>query len=277
MTLSIVTINYNNYNGLRTTIESVLSQSWRDFEWIIIDGGSRDGSANLIVEIASLKHSNVSYWCSEKDTGIYNAMNKGISIAKGEYILFLNSGDSLYKKTTLEEVFCNKEILIGDILYGNAMLCYEDKKLLQKQPETVSLSFFYWNTINHQASFIKRCLFEDKKYEECYKICSDWCFWIECCFQNKIFQHIDLIVSNSDMSGISASNKELTEKERSIVIDKFLPKYIQHEFNYIKNNEFEKMMYPEIPLIRCLYLKRRLYHRLYSCLTYLILFIDKYL
>ena len=89
MILSIITINYNNSDGLQRTIESVLSQTWTDFEWIVIDGGSTDGSLDIIKKHAS----HFSFWCSEPDTGIYNAMNKGITHAKGEYLNFMNSGD----------------------------------------------------------------------------------------------------------------------------------------------------------------------------------------
>lgn len=96
MRLSIITINYNNLEGLKKTVRSVMDQTWRDFEWIIIDGGSTDGSRELIEEVAARPDSQVSYWCSEPDKGIYNAMNKGTAKAKGEYYLFLNSGDSLY-------------------------------------------------------------------------------------------------------------------------------------------------------------------------------------
>ena len=103
MKLSIITINFNNKDGLKRTIESVISQKFQEFEWIIIDGGSSDGSKLLIEEVARNNKKLVSYWCSEPDGGIYPAMNKGIDKAKGEYILFLNSGDTLHNKNVLQE------------------------------------------------------------------------------------------------------------------------------------------------------------------------------
>ena len=91
-TLSIITVNLNNCDGLQKTIDSVVGQTFTDYEWIVIDGGSMDGSRELIEQYADC----LAYWCSEPDNGIYNAMNKGISRATGEWLLFLNSGDSLF-------------------------------------------------------------------------------------------------------------------------------------------------------------------------------------
>ena len=101
MKFSIITINYNNCEGLRRTIESVVNQTCHDFEYIIIDGGSTDGSVDVIKQYAD----QIDYWVSEPDKGIYNAMNKGVAVAKGEYCLFLNSGDSLHNNSALAKVF----------------------------------------------------------------------------------------------------------------------------------------------------------------------------
>ena len=113
MTLSIITVNLNNRDGLLRTIESVISQTFKDFEWIVIDGGSTDGSKELIEQYAD----HFAYWVSEPDTGIYNAMNKGIKMAKGEYMQFLNSGDFLRSSTILYDVF--SIMPKADIIYGN--------------------------------------------------------------------------------------------------------------------------------------------------------------
>ena len=109
--LSIITINYNNLEGLKRTVESVVNQTWHEFEYIIIDGASNDGSAAYI---ESQSH-HFDYWESEKDSGIYNAMNKGIKVATGEYLLFLNSGDHLFNDSVLEQ---NHQYLkIYDLVY----------------------------------------------------------------------------------------------------------------------------------------------------------------
>ena len=101
MKLSIITINYNNREGLKRTIESVVNQTFTDFEWILIDGGSTDGSKELIEQYSN----RFSYWVSEPDNGIYNAMNKGLRAAKGDYLQFLNSGDRLYNAQSLASCF----------------------------------------------------------------------------------------------------------------------------------------------------------------------------
>lgn len=101
MKLSIITVNLNNRDGLKRTIDSVVSQTFTDYEWIVIDGGSNDGSRELIEHYSD----HFAYWCSEPDKGIYNAMNKGIAHAKGEWLQFLNSGDVLYSNNTLASVF----------------------------------------------------------------------------------------------------------------------------------------------------------------------------
>ncbi len=124
--LSIITVNLNNSAGLRKTIESIVKQTFKDFEYIIIDGGSTDGSAEVIKEFAD----KITYWVSEPDKGIYNAMNKGILHAKGEYLLFLNSGDWLADDDLLSKVFC--EPRTADIIYGHMNFVSGDKILLRR-------------------------------------------------------------------------------------------------------------------------------------------------
>src|SRR5476651_1326552 len=115
MKLSIITINFNNAVGLKKTIESLIKQQYREFQFIIIDGGSVDSSVDIIKEYADV----IDYWVSEPDTGIYQAMNKGIREANGKYLMFLNSGDYLFENTTLQKM---APILCGeDIVYGNLM------------------------------------------------------------------------------------------------------------------------------------------------------------
>ena len=115
MKLSIITINFNNCEGLQKTIESVVSQSFKDFEWIVIDGGSTDGSRELLEQYAD----HITYWVSELDKGVYNAMNKGIKVAKGEYVNFMNSGDVYASASILEDVFSTSHT--ADVLYGYMM------------------------------------------------------------------------------------------------------------------------------------------------------------
>jgi len=130
--LSIITVNLNNAEGLRKTIESVVSQTYTDYEYIIIDGGSTDGC----VEIIKQYEDKITYWVSEPDKGIYNAMNKGILKAKGEYCQFLNSGDWLIKESILHDIF--SILPIADIIYGNE----QTEKGIRTYPENPSFNFF---------------------------------------------------------------------------------------------------------------------------------------
>lgn len=185
--LSIITINYNNLSGLRKTVDSVMSQTWRGFEWILIDGGSNDGSKEYIESIAAMPEANVSYWCSEPDNGVYNAMNKGIVKAKGNYLNFMNSGDVFYECKTLEK-WKDKEF-DGDIIYGDWIRRYRDHDELIK-PITDGLSaLIYFINICHQAMFIKKGKMIDG-YDEKYKIFSDWRKWQELACAGVSFQYI---------------------------------------------------------------------------------------
>ena len=135
--VSIITINRNNLVGLRRTIASVLSQTWKEFEYIVIDGDSSDGSDEFI----RTKDSLIDKWISEPDTGIYNAMNKGIKMASGEYLLFLNSGDELYSSNILEQ---NKDdIKEVDLVYFNIQMISDDKAYIHKYPEKLNFDFFH--------------------------------------------------------------------------------------------------------------------------------------
>lgn len=130
MRLSIITINYNNIVGLESTVNSVLNQTSKDFEYIVIDGNSSDGSADYL----NKEEGNFSYWVSEPDTGIYNAMNKGLKRANGEYLLFLNSGDTLVHEDVLKQVIQSFNSNF-DIYYGNLNFDYDGVKRLRTYPD----------------------------------------------------------------------------------------------------------------------------------------------
>lgn len=174
--LSIITINYNNRDGLQKTIDSILPQTFRGFEWIVIDGGSTDGSRELIEQYAD----RFSYWVSEPDKGVYNAMNKGIKEAKGEYVNFMNSGDWFASPTILEEIF--SEAHTADVLYGYMIRGGLDGEVNNQSMMKESLTWidFYRDGLPHQATFIKRSLFNQLGlYDESLKAVSDWKFFVE--------------------------------------------------------------------------------------------------
>lgn len=194
--LSIITINLNNKEGLKRTMASVLSQTFTDYEYLVIDGGSIDGSVDLIKE----HEKKITYWVSEPDKGIYNAMNKGIVNANGEYCLFLNSGDSLANGKVIEETFklsYTEDILYGDMLSGNQKLSF---------PHKLSFSFFIQHSLGHPSTFIKRVLFNKyETYNENYKIISDWAFFFRTIVVEKCtYKYLQgLTVSIFDTTGVS--------------------------------------------------------------------------
>ena len=221
---------------MRKTIESVISQTFTDFEYIIIDGGSTDGSVEIIKQYAD----KITYWVSEPDKGIYNAMNKGILQAKGEYCQFLNSGDTLYSNTVLSDIF---EInLAEDIIIGGTLNLFTDNtKILSKgrvyahlrKGQSLTLFDLYGGAIPHQSSFIKCNLFNKYGlYDESYKIVSDWIFFLKTIgLAGVSVKYVDIVISCFDKAGISSTNTTLLNEERKEALEKMIPKQILFDYN----------------------------------------------
>lgn len=220
--LSIITINFNNASGLQKTIESVINQNFDDFEYIVIDGGSSDNSKAIIEKYQS----KIAHWVSEKDSGIFNAHNKGVLKSKGDYCLFLNSGDYLCNSDVLKKVF-NKES-IADIIYGNMQIDYGSGKIeFGKMPPIITFKQMYLDTLWHPVSFIKRSLFQTYGlYNEKYKMVADYDFFFNVIVMKSVStQYIDMDISVFNMEGVSslATNKENEQQERKMVIQSYLP------------------------------------------------------
>ncbi len=237
MKLSIITINWNNASGLKKTMESVIGQSCQEFEYLVIDGGSTDGSVDIIKQFESTPNLQ---WVSEKDKGIYNAMNKGINKAKGEYLQFLNSGDSLVDrdvvKNILEEIENNGH---PDILVGNLLEDY-GKKILREAngSRNPDLWFFFSRTIDHNSSFIKRELFElYGAYDENLRIASDWKWFLYVVGIKKVkpvFVNVDAVLFN--MEGVSVKNFDKSLNERMQVLNELVdPNLIEVFLRYGDN------------------------------------------
>lgn len=238
MRYSIITVNYNNKDGLEMTIKSVLGQTCKDFEYIIIDGGSTDGSVEVIKKYAT----QIDYWVSEHDNGVYNAMNKGIKMAHGDYLNFMNSGDTYHSNTALETIeglHSDDDFIIGgyyDSIRGVAHII---------PPQEVTLLTLLKFTINHQATFLKRKLFEKRLYDENYIIMADAKFN----FQSIILDNCSVkitknIISDYDTTGIS-SNYDLYKKEREQFLKELFPPRVLQDY---------KAMYTpkEVPLVSLL-------------------------
>ncbi|MEO6539648.1 MAG: glycosyltransferase family 2 protein [Ferruginibacter sp.] len=234
--LSIVTINYNNKAGLQKTVQSVVDQSYNQFEYVVIDGGSNDGS----LEIISQNEKSIHYAVSEKDAGIYNAMNKGILAAHGKYILFLNSGDVLFAANTLAD--CIPALSLNyDFVYGNTFFDKHGKRSFVNYPDKLSFSFFLTDSLCHQSTFIKRELFENSLYNETAKIVSDWEFFvIKICKENKTSHHVNETVSVFDVSGASSEQLAYNESERAVVIEQYFPAFVE-DYNYVRSLKLRRI------------------------------------
>jgi glycosyltransferase involved in cell wall biosynthesis len=234
--LSIITINYNNQKGLERTLRSVDIQSYKDYEYIIIDGGSTDSSNHIVSRYREL----VSYYVSEPDNGIFHAMNKGVQASTGEYLLFLNSGDFLFDEKTLQAVIDYG--LDEDIIYGNIKVT---KSAVNEEewcpPAELTFKTFLERSIPHQSSFIKRSLFTKVGfYNEHYKMVSDWEFFMVavCRFQCS-YKHFDRLIAVFDEDGITSNpeNYPAMGLERQTVLDAHFSRFVK---DYEKMREMEK-------------------------------------
>ncbi len=237
MKFSIITINYNNIEGLKRTINSVISQTYKNFEYIVIDGGSTDGSKELIEKYQD----HLAFWCSEPDKGVYNAMNKGIDHAKGEYINFMNSGDSFYDKNTLTDI--SKEDMVTDVLYGDWIRVYSDHEEFRKAPTKADLAFFYDRNICHQAMFIKREAHLNNKYDERFKIYADWALWQQLALKDYSFQYIPQTICKFEaITGISEKNRKACKIEIGIIKKSYPNSVISLiQENHNLNNELQNI------------------------------------
>lgn len=210
--INVITINLNNKDGLKQTIESVVNQTYFDkINYIIIDGCSTDGSVDVIKEYQDKFY----YWVSEQDNGIFNAMNKGIDAAPNEgYCLFLNSGDYLSDNTIIEKVYNE---LDKDIVYGNEYMVKKDNsRFTSTYPDILDEGFFKRTALPHQSTFIKTELMKKHKYSEEYEIIGDWKFLREMIMVYKVsYKHIKKNISVFYLNGISTNNGQKFNEEKN--------------------------------------------------------------
>ena len=208
VTLSIITVNYNNNIGLIQTLESLKNQTFSSYEHIIIDAASTDGSKETITKYEK-ETSHLTYWSSEPDRGIYDGMNKGLKHANGEYLYFLNSGDCLIENILQKIPFDGTEYIYGDI-----EMVGKRKRKIGKSPDKADIMFFLTSSLHHQACFIHRELFNNEKYDINYRIMADWIHSVRSIIFNECsYKHIPYIIAKYDQNGIS-SNYQESQQER---------------------------------------------------------------
>ena len=220
--ISIITVNLNNAVGLEKTICSVIDQAYKPIEYIVIDGNSQDDSKSILEKYAQ----NIQVSISEKDNGIYNAMNKGISKSTGEYLLFLNSGDILLDNNPLEQLISFGKN--ADLIYGNIQVSDLAKKREGFFPDVLSFKFFYINSLPHPCTLIKKHLFDIVGcFREDFKIASDWAlFVLAVCKYNCSYKHVNVLVSDFDSGGISSTQLQIIENERAIILKEYFAAFM---------------------------------------------------
>ncbi len=199
--LSIITINLNDAAGLRRTAESIAAQKCRDFEWIVIDGGSTDGSLDVITEYEG----HIARWVSEPDKGIYNAMNKGIRSATGAYLQFLNAGDALADADVTGDFLAAHPT--ADVIYGRARIIDsqgQDMWLWSLPEMPLRLSYFWNHSLKHQAAFFSRRCFERFMYNEDNRIASDTELFMQLLYHGYVFQRYDRCIALFNGEGLSS-------------------------------------------------------------------------
>lgn len=223
--ISVITINYNNKAGLADTIASVLAQSELSIEYIVIDGGSSDGS----VDVIDKQSKRLAYWVSEPDRGVYHAMNKGIAHAKGRYVTFLNSGDIFHSADVLQRLLA--ESCDRDIVYGDVEIVQSDRTLMWQCPDILTFKYFRTDSIPHPASLIRRSLFRSiHPYDEQFRIVSDWAFFAEAiCLHGATYVRVAFPVAIFKADGISSRTEtnQLHHKERDLVLQNKFAAFVQ--------------------------------------------------
>lgn len=206
---------------MQKTVESVVSQTWQEFEYLVIDGGSTDGS----VAYLESQTDNITYWVSETDKGIYNAMNKGIAKATGEYLLFLNSGDHFIDTLSLQKA--QNHLLKDDVIYFNIDVIDNGSFYVLENPAVLSFSYLHNNLPCHQCTFIHQSVFERVGfYDESLKIVADWKLLLQAILKHNIrYRKVDAVFSTFYKDGISSlpENQSIIAAERAQVLQKEFP------------------------------------------------------
>ena len=235
---TIITINYNNLEGLKKTIDSVVNQTWKEFEYIVIDGGSTDGSVAYIENQSDI----IDYWVSEPDNGIYNAMNKGIKVASGEYLLFLNSGDHLFDTEILSK--CNSYLDLHDLVTFNIQMIEDKKERIVCYPDKFRFSNLFDNGLCHQSTFIKNTLFNTiGLYDENLRFVSDWKFFILALFKyQSSYLKVNETLTTYYLDGISSdfANRAILVKEKKQVLEEYFSPYVLDYEELLINREIVK-------------------------------------
>lgn len=208
MKVSVVTVCLNAVKEIEATKLSVLNQSFADVEYIVVDGGSTDGTVDVIQKYQN----RIAHFISEPDKGIYDAMNKGVDLATGEWINFMNAGDSFASNTVIEEMMKGKNSDC-DVLFGNTILVRGDYQVIRKG-QYLENDF---PKLSHQSVFVKTELLKERHFDLKYKISADFAFLYELFKEGRNFCYKDIDVVQFDMMGLSATHRTLLYQEHCAI------------------------------------------------------------
>ncbi|MDE7377754.1 MAG: glycosyltransferase [Paraprevotella sp.] len=225
MRVSVITVNLNDLKGLKATVESVIGQTYVDFEYIVVDGASTDGSKEYIAGTERIDQ-----WMSEPDTGIYNAMNKAIALAHGDYCIFMNAGDTFYDSKVLEEVV--PQLDDADFYVGATFVMAESKNFL-KEALKVPLDLKTMLTCMpcHQSTFTRTALLKERCYREDLKIISDWEMFFHCYYFHDGNSYVPMktTVSVFHYNGLSwVCREKVSEEVKQVALEVFPKRIVQH-------------------------------------------------
>lgn len=204
--ISVITVALNAARGLQKTMNSILGQDYPRVEFIVIDGGSTDGTVEVIRSHAG----HLAYWVSEPDKGIYDAMNKGLAVAKGEWVNFMNAGDTFFDSRVLADVF-NQEVAGAEVIYGDSIACYPAFKTMRKALPVENL----WKGMVccHQAVFFRTELIKDEAYKPGQFFSADYELILRLYEGGKSFRYVPKTMAVFDTRG--ASNVQMVKSARS--------------------------------------------------------------
>lgn len=222
--ISIISINYNNRLGLEKTLLSVIAQKGVHFEYIVVDGASTDDSCELLNQYAN----RISKFVSEKDSGIYNAMNKGIQMAAGEYVLFLNSGDYFYSDDALAQMISGMRG--EDVVYADIVIYEKDN--LKQVPSAPLIQFpdcYQHNLPPHPVFLARRSLIERASgFDESYRIIADVVLIASIFALRPTYRYVPIPLTVFDLKGVSSQKKhyQLILEERKRFISANYPQFM---------------------------------------------------
>lgn len=206
--VSVVTVCLNAVEEIEPTILSVLNQSFADVEYIVVDGGSSDGTVDVIRHYQD----RITQFISEPDKGIYDAMNKGIDLATGGWIIFMNAGDSFASNTVIEEMMKGKDSDC-DVVFGNTVLIRGNHHVVRKG-QYLENDF---PRLSHQSVFVKTVLMKERHFDLKYKISADFAFLFKLYKEGRSFCYKDIDVVRFDMMGFSATHRNLLYQEHCAI------------------------------------------------------------